>query len=70
MENFWTISGWLIAFISLIVNILQLNQNKALKKRVVKAEQSVGDNSSAKQQVNTGSGDNLMADRDINVKKR
>ncbi len=67
-QNFWTISGWFIAFLSLIVNFLQLRKNKDLSKKITKTDQSVGDNSSAKQQVNSGSGDNYMADRDLNVK--
>ena len=67
-QNFWTISGWLIAFLSLIVNFLLLRKNKELNKKITKADQSVGDNSSAKQQINSGSGDNFMADRDLNVK--
>ncbi|MNT83160.1 hypothetical protein D3C72_2229860 [compost metagenome] len=56
---FWTISGWLIALLALIVNYLQLQQNNGLKEQLNKLNQNVRDNSSANQQTHSGQGHNI-----------
>lgn len=68
MDNdFFQISGWLFAVISVIVNVLQLVQNSSLKKRLAKSKQSVGDNSTANQQTHSGTGHNINSGGNANV---
>lgn len=66
--SFWTISGWVIAFLSLIVNILQLQKNTDLKKKLTKSDQNVGDNSKASQQTHSGEGHNVKAGGNVDIK--
>lgn len=65
---FWTISGWAIALLSLLVNILQLLKNTELKKQVSSAKQNVGDGSTSVQQTHSGNGNitNIGGDGVIN----
>lgn len=66
-DDFLKISGWAIAVISLIVNILQYFKNDSLKKQISKASQKVGDNSNANQQTHSGTGHNVNAGRDTYI---
>jgi len=61
---FWTVSGWAIALIALLVNILQLLQNQSLKNKI-NSSQTIGDKSSGVQQTHSGNGDNINAGRDV-----
>lgn len=67
-DDFLKISGWIVAVLSLIVNVMQLLKNNALKQQISKASQRVGDNSTANQQTHSGSGHNVNAGRDANIK--
>ena len=66
--SFWTISGWAIALLSLVVNFLQLLKNTELKKKLTKSSQTVGDNSNANQQTHSGEGHNISAGGNVDVK--
>ncbi len=66
--SFWTISGWVIALLSLVVNFLQLQKNADLKKKLTKSDQSVGDNSTATQQTHSGDGHNINAGGNVDLK--
>ena len=66
---FWTITGWIIAFLSLLVNTLQLLKNSTLKKQNSALKQTVGDNSNAVQQSHLGKGDNISIGGNSNIKK-
>lgn len=68
-DTFLKVSGWAIAAISLIVNILQLNKNNELKRKTTTTSQTLGTNSRASQQVSTGAGSNYVSGRDTNVGK-
>ena len=69
MDNsFLSISGWVIAVLALIVNVIQLFQNNSLKKKIVHYQQ-LGNNSTAVHQNNSGTGDNTNAGRDVNILK-
>lgn len=65
--DFWTISGWLFALFSLVVNLLQLKKNKELKNKLSNTATTSGKNSPINQQTSSGKGDNLMSKRDINI---
>lgn len=65
--SFWTISGWIIALLSLVVNFLQLQKNVELKKKFTKSNQSVGNNSTASQQTHSGDGHNINAGGNVDV---
>ena len=67
-KTFLDLSGWAIALISLIVNVLQLLKNNDLKKRLSKATQHVGDNSEANQQTHSGHGDNINVRGNARIK--
>jgi hypothetical protein len=67
--SFWTISGWLFALLSLIVNFLQLRKNKKLKENVISLKQNASGNSHATQQHHSGNGDNINAGGNLNLKK-
>lgn len=66
--SFWTISGWAIALLSLVVNFLQLKKNNELKKKVTKSTQQIGDNSSGTQQTHSGGGHNISAGGNVDTK--
>jgi hypothetical protein len=66
--SFWTISGWVIALLSLIVNFLQLQRNTELKKKMTASSQTVGDNSNPNQQTHLGTGHNISAGGNVDVK--
>jgi heme exporter protein D len=66
-NDFLQWSGWGIAVLSLIVNVLQLLKNNALKQQIAKSNQTVGDNSKANQQTHSGTGHNVNAGRDANI---
>lgn len=65
--DFWTITGWLIALLSLIVNALQLRKNRELNNKLSNTANTSGKNSPVNQQTSSGTGDNLMSGRDINI---
>jgi hypothetical protein len=69
MDNsFWTISGWAIALLSLIVNFLQLQKNTELKKKKTTSDQQVGSNATATQQTHSGDGHNVNAGGNVEIK--
>jgi hypothetical protein len=68
-DTFLKISGWAIAAVSLIVNILQLRKNNELKRKTTTTSQTLGTNSRANQQVSTGAGSNYASGRDTNIGK-
>jgi hypothetical protein len=68
--SFWTISGWAIALISLVINYLQLQKNNDLKVKVNLKNESLEGNAKAKQQYSAGNGDNYMAGKGIKVNKK
>lgn len=66
MGNFIEYTGWLIALLSLVVNIIQVFKNNQLKKEIKLNQrqdghqnQQVGNNSTANQQSHSGNGDNI-----------
>lgn len=65
--DFWTITGWLIALLSLIVNTLQLIKNRELSNKLSNTANTAGKNSPINQQTSSGNGDNLMSGGDINI---
>ena len=69
MVMFLTISGWLIALASLIVNILQLRTNNALKAKITNPTQTVGNHSNGTQQTHSGTGDNITVKGNADIKK-
>ena len=64
-KEFLEVSGWILAVISLIVNILQYFKNADLKTQVSK--QNIGDNSEGTQQTHTGTGHNINTRGNVNV---
>lgn len=56
-NNFLQYSGWAIALLSLIVNILQLMQNNSLRKKIQKTKQK-----------HSGTGDNINVGGNYNQK--
>lgn len=66
--SFWTISGWAIALLSLVVNFLQLQKNTELKKKLTNSNQTVGDNSNPNQQTHSGEGHNISAGGNVDIK--
>lgn len=66
---FWTITGWLIALLSLIVNILQLRENRKLKGATTKNTQSAGDHSKLIHQTHSGHGDNINVAGKTGIRK-
>lgn len=65
--SFWTISGWLIALLSLCVNTLQLLKNNELKKKITNTKQKVGDNSTSNQQAHSGTGHNVNSQGNVRL---
>lgn len=65
---FWTITGWIIALLALIVNVLQLFQNRKLKKVIIQIQDSSSTNSSTKQ-THSGKGDNITIRGNANITK-
>ena len=66
MEDFLSITGWLIALGSLIVNIVQLRANKRLKNQISLNMKSSPDSN---QQTHSGTGDNINVGGDANINK-
>lgn len=65
----WTISGWVIALLSLVVNVLQLIKNNELRHQITNPAQIVGTNSKANQQTHSGQGDNININGNADIRK-
>jgi len=62
MGDFWAIAGWIVAVLSLGVNVLQLlKSNEAKKKNHTNPSQKRSPG--AVQQVHSGKGDNIVTDK-------
>ncbi|UWG97762.1 hypothetical protein LPY66_02765 [Dehalobacter sp. DCM] len=58
---FWTITGWIIALLALIVNYLQLKENKKLRdKYELNSIKNKGIMENSIQQSHSGKGDNIV----------
>lgn len=66
--DFWTISGWVIALLSLIVNFLQLLKNNELKHQIINPSQKAGKKSNLNQQSHSGHGDNININGNVDIK--
>ena len=67
-SNFLAISGWIIALLSLVVNFLQLQNNKSLKKKLTTSSLNVGENSTGTQQTHSGEGHNVNSGGNVDIK--
>jgi len=66
---FWTVSGWVIALLSLIVNVLMFLKNQKLNTQITTFGQTVGNNSNVVRQTHTGTGDNIAVKGKADIKK-
>lgn len=62
---FWTVSGWIIALLALLVNILQLIKNNELKNKIALFE--VKNNVTTAQQTHSGHGHNINAANNVKI---
>jgi len=66
---FWTVAMFILAILSLIVNILQFLENKKLKKDIIQIDMKAGPHSKQNQQSHTGTGNNINAGNDVRLGK-
>lgn len=60
---FWTVSGWIIALMSLIVNFMLLKQNKEIKDQNSNTVKNTGNMGDSIQQSHSGYGNNVARGR-------